>query len=127
MPWVKLHAFLGLLLFVGGFVLSFWALFYFFRDPPRLFFRVLRGMAYAAILQIFLGFFLFFGGLRPQDPLHLLYGTLLATIWHFLGGLGRGAWLYQSLKSPPAQVGPWVAGGMLFALGLLFRVYGTGG
>jgi hypothetical protein len=127
MLWVKLHAFLGIFLLIGGLALTLWALPFFFRDPPRPFFRALRGLAYAALAQVLLGFLLLFLGLRPQNPLHLLYGTLLATVWHFLGGLERGGWFYQSLKTPPAQTGPWVAGGMLFALGLLMRVYFTGG
>ncbi|MER3536399.1 MAG: hypothetical protein C4298_04810 [Thermus sp.] len=128
MLWVKLHEFLGIFLFISGLALTLWALPSLFREPSHRFFRALRGLAYTAVFQVLLGIgLLLFLGLRPRDPLHLVYGTLLATVWHFLGGLEKDGWFYQSLKNPPARTGPWVAGGMLFALGLLIRVYLTGG
>lgn len=133
MLWVKLHTFLGIFLFIGGFVLTLWALPFSWgksREPSRSFFRALRGLAYLAILQVLLGFFLLFQGLRPKDPLHLLYGVLLATVWHFLGGLEKEGWFYQILNERSKRVpktGPFVAVGMLLALGLLLRVFVTGG
>lgn len=133
MLWVKLHAFLGIFLFIGGLALTLGALPFFLgksREPGRSFFRALRGLAYVAILQVLLGFFLLFQGLRPKDPLHLLYGVLLATVWHFLGGLEKEGWFYQILSNPSKralETGPWVAAGMLLALGLLLRVFVTGG
>lgn len=53
----------------------------------------------------------------------------MATVWHFLGGLEKEGWFYQILndrsKRAP-ETGPWVAVGMLLALGLLLRVFVTG-
>lgn len=99
----------------------------FFRPLPPWFYAFLRGVAWVAILQVLLGFFLFLQGLRPKDGLHLLYGLLLAAGLHYLGGLEPGAWFYRGLKDPPRRPEVYVALGLLFALGLVVRVYVTGG
>jgi len=79
-----------------------------------------------AILQVALGFALFLAGLRPKDGLHLLYGLLLAAGLHYLGGLEPGGWFYKGLKEPPKRPELFVALGLLFAVGLVLRVYLTG-
>ncbi|RTI13156.1 hypothetical protein CSW30_00185 [Thermus scotoductus] len=121
-----LHASLGALLLLAVPALALVGLQGFFRPLPGGFFRALRGVAWVAILQVLLGFFLFLQGLRPKDGLHLLYGLLLAAGLHYLGGLEPGAWFYRGLKDPPRRPEVYVALGMLFCVGLLLRVYFTG-
>ncbi len=123
---VFLHALLGLFLLVAVPALALGGLWGFFRPLPARFYTLLRGTAWVAILQVVLGFALFLGGLRPKEGLHLLYGLLLAAGLHYLGGLQPGGWFYQGLKEPPKRPEFFVALGLLFALGLVLRVYFTG-
>ncbi|BCP98713.1 hypothetical protein TthHB5008_18120 [Thermus thermophilus] len=127
MVGVFLHASLGLFLLVAVPALALVGLLGFFRPLPSRFYAFLRGVAWVAILQVLLGFLLFLQGLRPKDGLHLLYGLLLAAGLHYLGGLEPGAWFYRGLKDPPRRPEVYVALGLLFALGLVVRVYVTGG
>lgn len=127
MAWgVVLHGVLGLLLLLGLPLLALAALPGFFRPLAPWVYRGVRALAWVAILQVLLGFFLFLQGLRPKDGLHLLYGLLLAAGLHYLGGLEPGAWFYRGLKDPPRRPEVYVALGMLFCVGLLLRVYFTG-
>lgn len=121
-----LHGVLGLFLLVAVPALALVGLWGFFRPLPSRFYTALRGIAWVAILQVALGFGLFLLGLRPRDGLHLLYGLLLAAGLHYLGGLQPGGWFYQGLKEPPKRPEFFVALGLLFALGLVLRVYFTG-
>ncbi len=123
---LKAHALLGLLLLALVPLLALLGLLGFFRPLPPRFYAALRLAAWVAIAQVVLGFLLFFQGLRPQDGLHLLYGLLLAAGLHYLGGLGPGGWFYQGLKDPPKRPEVFVAIGLLFAVGLVLRVYFTG-
>lgn len=124
---VSLHALLGLALLIAVPALALVGIGGFFRPLPPRFYALLRGVAWVAILQVLLGFLLFLQGLRPKDGLHLLYGLLLAAGLHYLGGLEPGAWFYRGLKDPPRRPEVYVALGLLFALGLVMRVYVTGG
>lgn len=126
MVGVFLHASLGLFLLVAVSALALVGLFGFFRPLPSRFYAFLRGVAWAAILQVLLGFLLFLQGLRPKDGLHLLYGLLLAAGLHYLGGLEPGGWFYRGLKDPPKRPEVFVALGLLFCVGLVLRVYLTG-
>lgn len=126
MVGVFLHASLGLFLLVAVPALALVGLFGFFRPLPSRFYAFLRGLAWAAILQVPLGFLLFLQGLRPKDGLHLLYGLLLAAGLHYLGGLEPGGWFYRGLKDPPKRPEVFVALGLLFCVGLVLRVYLTG-
>ena len=121
-----LHASLGALLLLAVPALALVGLQGFFRPLPGGFFRALRGVAWVAILQVALGFALFLADLRPKDGLHLLYGLLLAAGLHYLGGLEPGGWFYKGLKDPPKRPELFVALGLLFAVGLVLRVYFTG-
>jgi hypothetical protein len=123
---LKAHALLGLLLLFLVPLLAFFGLLGFFRPLPPRFYAALRLAAWVAIAQVVLGFSLFFQGLRPQDGMHLLYGLLLAAGLHYLGGLEPGGWFYQGLKDPPKRPEVFVAIGLLFAVGLMLRVYFTG-
>ncbi|WP_243028383.1 hypothetical protein [Thermus albus] len=123
---VFLHSLLGLFLLVAVPALALVGLWGFWRPLPGRFYRVLRGTAWVAILQVVLGFALLWAGLRPKDGLHLLYGLLLAVGLHYLGGLEPGGWFYRGLKDPPRRPEVFVALGLLFALGLVLRVYFTG-
>ncbi|TBH21108.1 hypothetical protein [Thermus thermamylovorans] len=124
---VFLHALLGLFLLVAVPALALVGLLGFFRPLPSRFYAALRGAAWVAIFQVVLGFVLFLGGLRPQDATHLLYGLLLAAGLHYLGGLEPGGWFHRGLRNPPRRPEVFVALGLLFAVGLAFRVYFTGG
>ncbi|BFH75300.1 hypothetical protein TthTF19_04550 [Thermus thermophilus] len=126
MVGVFLHASLGLFLLAAVPALALVGLLGFFRPLPSRFYAFLRGVAWAAILQVLLGFLLFFQGLRPKDGLHLLYGLLLAAGLHYLGGLEPGGWFYRGLKDPPKRPEVFVALGLLFCVGLVLRVYLTG-
>ncbi|GAA6763775.1 MULTISPECIES: hypothetical protein [Thermus] len=121
-----LHALLGLLLLVAVPALALVGLAGFFRPLPSRFYAALRGVAWVAILQVALGFCLLLLGLRPKEGLHLLYGLLLAAGLHYLGGLEPGGWFHRSLKDPPKRPEVFVALGLLFAVGLVLRVYLTG-
>ena len=123
---LQAHALLGLLLLVLVPLLALLGLLGFFRPLPSRFYALLRGAAWVAIAQVALGFLLFLQGLRPKDGLHLLYGLLLAAGLHYLGGLEPGAWFYRGLKDPPKRPEVYVAVGLLFAVGLVLRVYLTG-
>jgi len=123
---LQAHALLGLLLLVLVPLLALLGLLGFFRPLPSRFYALLRGAAWVAIAQVALGFLLFLQGLRPKDGLHLLYGLLLAAGLHYLGGLEPGAWFYRGLKDPPKRPEVFVAIGLLFAVGLVLRVYFTG-
>lgn len=123
---VFLHALLGLFLLVAVPALALVGLWGFFRPLPPRFYVLLRGTAWVAILQVVLGFALFLAGFRPKEGLHLLYGLLLAAGLHYLGGLQPGGWFYQGLNAPPKRPELFVALGLLFALGLVLRVYFTG-
>ncbi len=123
---VLLHALLGTLLLAAVPALALVGLWGFLRPLPSRFYALLRGTAWVAILQVVLGFLLLFLGLRPKDGLHLLYGLLLAAGLHYLGGLEAGGWFYRSLKDPPKRPEVFVALGLLFAVGLVARVYFTG-
>ncbi|KHG65482.1 hypothetical protein QT17_06425 [Thermus sp. 2.9] len=124
--WVLLHALLGLFLLVAVPALALVGLWGFFRPLPSRFYATLRGVAWVAILQVALGFALFLAGFRPKEGLHLLYGLLLAAGLHYLGGLEPGGWFYRGLKDPPKRPEVFVALGLLFAVGLVVRVYVTG-
>jgi hypothetical protein len=124
--WVLLHALLGLFLLVAVPALALVGLWGFFRPLPSRFYAALRGVAWVAILQVVLGFGLFLLGFRPKEGLHLLYGLLLAAGLHYLGGLEPGGWFHRSLKDPPKRPEVFVALGLLFAVGLVVRVYVTG-
>ncbi|MGC8876270.1 hypothetical protein [Thermus sp.] len=126
MVGIFLHASLGLFLLVAVPALALVGLFGFFRPLPSRFYAFLRGVAWAAILQVLLGFLLLLQGLRPKDGLHLLYGLLLAAGLHYLGGLEPGGWLHRGLKDPPKRPELFVALGLLFSLGLVLRAYFTG-
>ncbi len=126
MVGVFLHASLGLFLLAAVPALALVGLLGFFRPLPSRFYAFLRGVAWAAILQVLLGFLLFLQGLRPKDGLHLLYGLLLAAGLHYLGGLEPGGWFYRGLKDPPKRPEVFVALGLLFCVGLVLRVYLTG-
>ncbi|WP_347240851.1 hypothetical protein [Thermus sp.] len=126
MVGIFLHASLGLFLLVAVPALALVGLFGFFRPLPSRFYAFLRGVAWAAILQVLLGFLLLPQGLRPKDGLHLLYGLLLAAGLHYLGGLEPGGWLHRGLKDPPKRPELFVALGLLFSLGLVLRAYFTG-
>ncbi|WP_081914591.1 hypothetical protein [Thermus amyloliquefaciens] len=121
-----LHSLLGVVLLVAVLGLALGGVRGFFRPLPALFYRVLRGAAWVAILQVVLGFLLLWAGLRPKDGLHLLYGLLLAAGLHYLGGLEPGGWFHRGLKDPPRRPEVFVALGLLFAVGLVLRVYFTG-
>ncbi|MDM7325020.1 MAG: hypothetical protein P3W93_008630 [Thermus sp.] len=123
---VLLHPLLGLFLLVAVPALALVGLWGFWRPLPGWFYRALRSTAWVAILQVAVGFGLFLAGLRPKDGLHLLYGLLLAAGLHYLGGLEPGGWFYKGLKDPPRRPEVFVALGLLFALGLVLRVYFTG-
>lgn len=123
---VYLHALLGVFLLLAVPALALVGLWGFLRPLPSRFYAVLRGVAWVAILQVALGFLLFFLGLRPKEGLHLLYGLLLAAGLHYLGGLEPGGWFHRGLKDPPKRPELFVALGLLFALGLVLRVYFTG-
>ena len=123
---LKAHALLGLLLLFLVPLLALLGLLGFLRPLPPRFYALLRGAAWVAIAQVVLGFLLFFQGHRPQDGMHLLYGLLLAAGLHYLGGLGPRGWFYQGLKDPPKRPEVYVAIGLLFAVGLVLRVYFTG-
>lgn len=128
MAWgVFLHGLLGLLLLVGLPLLTLAALPGFVRPLPPWVYRGVRALAWVAILQVLLGFLLFFLGLRPKEGIHLLYGLLLAAGLHYLGGLEPGGWFHRGLKDPPRRPEVYVALGLLFALGLGLRAYFTGG
>ncbi|GGM96148.1 hypothetical protein GCM10007092_07160 [Thermus composti] len=124
--WVLLHAGLGIFLLLAVPALALVGLWGFSRPLPSRFYAALRGVAWVAILQVALGFGLFFSGLRPKEGLHLLYGLLLAAGLHYLGGLEPGGWFYRGLKTPPKRPEVYVALGLLFAVGLVVRVYVTG-
>ncbi|GAB5603101.1 hypothetical protein FJNA_16270 [Thermus sp. FJN-A] len=121
-----LHAFLGLFLLLAVPALALVGVWGFFRPLPPRFYAALRGVAWVAILQVVLGFGLFLLGLRPKEGLHLVYGLLLAAGLHYLGGLEPGGWFYRSLREPPRRPEVFVALGLLFAVGLVLRVYFTG-
>ncbi|AEV15482.1 hypothetical protein TCCBUS3UF1_4340 [Thermus sp. CCB_US3_UF1] len=123
---VYLHALLGVFLLLAVPALALVGLWGFLRPLPPRFYAGLRGVAWVAILQVVLGFLLFFLGLRPKEGLHLLYGLLLAAGLHYLGGLEPGGWFHRGLKDPPKRPELFVALGLLFALGLVLRVYFTG-
>ncbi|MDW8017860.1 hypothetical protein, partial [Thermus sp.] len=123
---VYLHALLGVFLLLAVPALALVGLWGFLRPLPSRFYAGLRGVAWVAILQVALGFLLFFLGLRPKEGLHLLYGLLLAAGLHYLGGLEPGGWFHRGLKDPPKRPELFVALGLLFALGLVLRVYFTG-
>lgn len=123
---MSLHALLGLALLLMVPALALVGIGGFFRPLPPWFYAFLRGVAWVAILQVALGFALFLAGLRPKDGLHLLYGLLLAAGLHYLGGLEPGGWFYKGLKDPPKRPELFVALGLLFAVGLVLRVYFTG-
>ncbi|WP_232822453.1 hypothetical protein [Thermus sediminis] len=123
---LQAHALLGVLLLLLVPLLALYGLLGFFRPLSSRFYAFLRGAAWVAILQVVLGFLLFFQGLRPQDGMHLLYGLLLAVGLHYLGGLQPGAWFHRGLKDPPKRPEVFVAIGLLFAVGLVLRVYFTG-
>jgi hypothetical protein len=123
---LQAHALLGLLLLILVPLLALLGLLGFFRPLPSRFYAALRLAAWVAIGQVALGFLLFLQGLRPKDGLHLLYGLLLAAGLHYLGGLEPGAWFYRGLKDPPKRPEVYVAVGLLFAVGLVLRVYLTG-
>ncbi|MEN2982349.1 MAG: hypothetical protein ABDH20_07320 [Thermus sp.] len=123
---VYLHALLGVFLLLAVPALALVGLWGFLRPLPSRFYAVLRGVAWVAILQVALGFLLFFLGLRPKEGLHLLYGLLLAAGLHYLGGLEPGGWFHRGLTDPPKRPELFVALGLLFALGLVLRVYFTG-
>lgn len=123
---VLLHALLGLVLLLAVPALALWGLLGFSRPLPARFYALLRGAAWVAILQVALGFLLFFLGLSPKDGLHLLYGLLLAAGLHYLGGLEPGGWFHRGLKDPPKRPEVFVALGLLFAVGLVLRAYFTG-
>ncbi len=123
---VFLHSLLALVLLVAVLGLALVGIRGFFRPLPAPFYRILRGAAWVAILQVVLGMALLGAGLRPQDGLHLLYGLLLAAGLHYLGGLEPGGWFYRGLKDPPERPEWFVALGLLFAVGLALRAYFTG-
>nr|WP_162798782.1 hypothetical protein [Thermus caldifontis] len=123
---VFLHSLLGVVLMVAVLGLALVGIRGFFRPLPAPFYRILRGAAWVAILQVVLGFALLWAGLRPKDSLHLLYGLLLAAGLHYLGGLEPGGWFYRGLKEPPKRPELFVALGLLFAVGLVLRVHFTG-
>lgn len=125
-PLAALHALLGLAMAFWLPLLALLALPGLWRPLPPWLYRLLRGTAGLAILQVVLGFLLFFLGLRPKEGLHLLYGLLLATGLHYLGGLEPGGWFHRGLRRPPARPEVYVALGLLLAVGLVLRAYATG-
>ena len=112
--WIRGLASLGLV--VG---LTFYAVFglrLLIREPTANEFRVLRLLAWLAMVQIVMDLIISRG-----KWLHLTYGVLIAALLHFMGGLEAGGWFSKSLAKPPTRVGAYVFWASFVALLLDLR------
>lgn len=112
--WIRGLASLGLV--VGLTFYTVFALRLLIREPTATEFRVLRLLAWLAIVQMVMDLIISRG-----NWLHLSYGVLIAVLLHFVGGLERGGWFSKSLAKPPAKVGSYVFWASFVALLLDLR------
>ncbi len=97
------------------------------REPAARRFDWVQYLAYLAIAQLASGLLMIWGGLRPNEPLHAVYGTLTVVLLHFLGGLKpQSGWFYRTLTNPPPRVGMYLFWGLLLAFLLSGRALMTG-
>lgn len=86
-------------------------------DAPPLYVGIRRFVLGLLGLQVLVGAVLLVIGHRPHDGLHLMYAALALAALPVAGALGR--------KSPRPAL--YEVGGAVVLLGIVFRLFGTGG
>lgn len=81
--------------------------------------RLLIGVFAATALGALSGLALLATGARPVDPLHLLYAAAAPVV------LAVARW--RASPARPGRAGLWLGAGAAVALGVLFRLWTTGG
>jgi hypothetical protein len=81
--------------------------------------RAVIVQAAVALVALLSGLGLLLTGSRPADPLHFLYGAVLAGLALIVRA--------SAGRRPTRRVGTWLAVGSLVLIGVLIRAFMTGG